>query len=580
MNRRILIILVIVFASLFLAGIVYAQDDDSSIGIDVGEDDFFTEETATEVEEYTEEEAQTMSPIKVNETLFGVVERVEQFIDEDGNAVYYYYNSEDQIIEKVIFICPPKEILDVILAERLLRQKEAFPGGNYTFELPGGGAIWEPEIYEELEIEEIDDFDLNDEPYIDIEEEDYGVTEEDISVAIFDEESEDPVITTEVDIEEEISIEEMEQEETYMIDDNNIIPGSGKYVDTMLEKYTIFTPEQSYIESLLVREAYEPGRIAIVVAQDIAINWDEGTYVCDFKSSFDAFHYLDGILVTKFEVRKGSYKTVRYSMETGNPVSERIHHSRAGSSYDLYLYYVNDEVQRQEIYYNGEIAYSTTPDDNIERFENVVLKYDLYGNLVAMEEIILNDYEETMNRGILTVDFSIYEIKPTDRAPYAELGLRKTYFDNWEMVKQVEYYMFGGEMALVRYYGLNGLLFREERYADKKLYSTVIFTFDELGYLSRINYIDVFQNVYKYKEGESFYNKYGEEVTEEEFIAIQPDYAVDLSYDDGFYQQLLEQIYGTLEEVIEEATEDDMEEEDFIEDEELEEGFEEDEGNG
>lgn len=578
MNRRILVLFIIIFISLFWTGICYAQED-------TNEDSFFSESSEDDDEGYSEsgEEIQQISTLKVKETIFGKAVRVEQMIDEDGNILLYYYNAEDQIIEKVIFICPPKEILDKILAEKMLKHKEAYPGGNYTFELPGGEPIYEPDYDEELEIEEVEDFSIEDTPFIELEDEEgYGEGDDSITVAVFDDEDEEPIATSEEDLEGMIELEEVTEEETYMIDDNNIIPGAGKYADTLLERYTIYTPEQSYIESLLVREAYEPGRIAIIVAQDINVNWDEETYTCNFRSSYDSFHYLNGILVTKFEVRKSMYKVIRYSQETGNPISERIHQYRAGNSYDLYLFYINTEVQRQEIYYNGEIAYSTTPDDNIERFENVVLKYDMHGNLLAMEEIILNDYEEVMNKDILTLDFSIYEIPPSERAPYAELGLRKTYYDNWEMVSKVEYYLFGGEMAVVRYYGLNGLVFREERYADKKLYTTIIFTFDELGYISRISYTDVFDNVYKYKEGDSFYNKDGEEVSEEEFISIQPDYAVDTLIDDGFYQKLLDEIYGYTEDEVEDEgyyDEDEgyYEDEDYYEDEEIEEGFEEEE---
>jgi hypothetical protein len=619
MNKRRYLVLIIIIVFALTAGISVAQeseeeDGDSGIipvtidvtGEEEGEADG-TEEIEEENGEETniddettdvEEEGTTpeeVEPWTVSDSMLREIAKVETFTDEDGNTVVYYYNSEDKILEKAIFICPPREVLEGLLQEKMIKAKEAFPGGNYTFKVPGSDKpVYEDEEDREVEIEGLETFEevdveIQDTPSeeTDVEE---GMEEETMDVAVFDDESEEtPIEVNGDDLDEEILIDEFKEEEKYMVEDN-IIPGPGKYYDNLKEKYTIYKPEQSYIESLLVREAYEAGRIAIIVAQDVKINWEsiqfnedtekyEGTYECNFRSSRDSYHYLDGILITKFEVRKGTYKVMKYDTETGNILTERIHQYRAGNSYDLYVYHTNGDLKRQEIYYNGKLAYSTTPESNFTRFENVSLTFDFNGNLNTMDEVILKDLEETINQNIVTVDFSIYDVPNEERVKYSEIGHRKTYYDNWEMVTKVELYQFGGEVAVIRYYGLNGMLIREERYEDNRLYSTIVFSFDEMGFISRINYIDVFGDVYKYKEGDSFYNAQGKEISEDEFKALKPDYdfshVTEIEGGDNFYTELQNQITGYEEEEME-TDEEDVEEVD-TEEEEIEEGLEEEE---
>lgn len=664
MNRRILIFFSVIALLIGLCGITYAQDEEGSgivpVPLELEDDDLFDDVDSDDADSDgsvfdTEEEVE---PIKekswtvAEENLFKV-SNVETMTDEDGNLVIYKYNDEDEILEKIIVLCPPKEILDEIMRDKLLRYREAYPHGYYGWAVPGSDLpLYEDIEGVEVEIEGLEEFYFEEQDFYSsdddfenmnegIEEEsDINITEteegfsEEISVSIFDDE-ETEEIPVEFDLEEgeegengegtemiedeigeEVTIEDFTEEDRYMIDDvyksplekgldgeedGKEFPYPEKYINTLNEKYTIYTPEQSYIESILVREAYETGRITILVPQDIIIDWEDESYSCDLQGSFDSYHYLDGLLVSKFEVRKGLYKVLKYDQETGNIVSERIHQSRAGNTYDLYIFNSNGEVLRQEIYYNGELAYSKIPGEDREWFENVKLKFDMYGNLIEMNEVILNDMEETINSNIVEVDFSIYDIPVSDRAEYAEIGFRKTYFDNWEMVSKVEIYQFDGNkigefgpkmkidggLAVVRYYDLNGMIIREERYAQDKLYSTILFTFDEMGFISRISYVDVFSNVYKYKEGGSFYDGTGKELSEEEFIKVTPDYDFgyltdeyitedgrELLVGDDFYSNLQKFVlgYSDSEESDDYGVFDD-DDDDVSDDDELEEGF-------
>jgi hypothetical protein len=585
------------------------EEDD----VDLGGLEPVEEEEETDVEDIQPEdiemeedmgqaEVMEVEPFTVDDALTRKVVRTETFTDEDNNTVVYHYNEDGNILEKVVYLCPPEDILEELFQKKLFKMSADFPGGIYTFRMPGyDEPIYYIEVNEEIEIEGVEEFEGEEEfleegvfdyfeEEVDVEE---GLSEEDIEAAIYDEESDRPIYISQEDegIVEEVDIEEFEQKERYF-DEDDILVGPGNYVDTLDEKYTVYQPEQSYLDGIILRESmnYEVGRVTIIVSQDVIVNYEEETYVCDFKGSYDAYHYLDGVLVSKFEDRKGMKKVIKYDKDSGNKVLERVHHSQAGTTYDLQTVYVYDNGQikeRKEIFYMGEMAYTTLPDkpDTIFFFQ-VVVDYYNDGTIKSMEEILLLDLDETMKKAIMPVDFTMEDIELQERAKYAEIGVRKTYYDNWELVSQVEMYMFGGVregdygehmeyktgMALVRYYGPNGLLIREERYAGDKLYSTTVITFDEGGNLDRISYIDVHGNTYKFKEAGAFYNGDGEEVTMEEFEEIRPEY--DFEYlteeyttedekvwlkGDDFYKNFQKYILGA------DAEEDEEVEEEYVE---------------
>ncbi len=527
-----------------LGGLEPVDEDDDMDVEDIEPEDIDMEDEAGAAEVIE------VDPFTVDDALARMVVRSETFTDEDGNTVVYHYNEDGQILEKVVYLCPPKEVLDELFQKKLFKMSADFPGGIYTFRMPGyDEPIYYIDVNEEIEIEGVDEFEGEDEyledgifDFLQETEVEEGLSEEEIEIAVFDDESDIPIYisTEDGEVVDDINIEEFEQKERYFVEDDLLV-GPGNYVNTLADKYTVYEPEQTYLEGIILRESmnYDVGRVTILVPQDVIINYTEKTYICDFNGSYDAYHYLDGVLVTKFEDRKGMKKVIKYDMESGNPVVERIHHSQAGTTYDLQIYYSNGEVKRQEIFYGGEMAYTTIPDrPESDFFFHVTMDYYPDGTVKTMEEIVLLDLDETMNRAIMPVDFTMEDIERQERAKYAEIGISKTYYDNWELVSQVELYMFGGVregefgedmeyktgMALVRYYGPNGLLIREERYAGDKLYSTIVITFDAGGALERINYLDVKGNVYKFKEGGAFYNGEGEEVTLEDFKDIRPEY--------------------------------------------------------
>jgi hypothetical protein len=601
------------------------DDDEDIVDTDTTDDDMAIEDIEPEddivMDDYDIAEVEAVSPYTTDDALAKYVVRTERFTDEDGNVVLYHYNQNGQILEKVIYLCPPKEITEKLFQDKLFKMSGAFPGGVYTFRMPGyDEPIYYVEIKGDIEIEGLDEF-TGEEEYVDggvydfieinVEEGlEEGLKEEDIEVGIFENDSEIPIYITTEDGEvfDDINIEEFTQRDRYFVEDDLLV-GPGNYVDSLAKRYTAFEPEQSYLEGIILRESmnYEMGRVTIVIAQDVIVNYKEKTYTCDFKGSYDTYHYLDGVLVTKFEDRKAMKKVTKFDMDSGNPVTERIHHSMAGNTYDLLIFYTNGNVRRQEIFYGGEMSYTEIPDrPQSEFFFHVVLDYYNDGTVKTMQEILLLDLDETMYRAIMPVEFTMEEIERQERVKYAELGISKTYYDNWELVSQVEIYMFGGVsegdmvygdteyksgMALVRYYSPNGLLMREERYVDDKLYSTIVVLFDEGGYLKRINFVDIHGNVYKFKEGDTFYNSLGESIPMEEFEDLRPAY--DFEYltetyitkdgkewlrGDDFYTNFQKYIIG-----FDEEKEDEDEDEDYVEgdddedysDDDIEEGLEE-----